>query len=124
MIHILLATTRPESLRSFSEALSSDPEVRMEQVASGADAMRGVRTSSPHLVVIDHELPDIKPLSLVSELLMVNAMVNTAIVSPLSEQELHEAAEGLGVLARLPIEPEGSDAAELLHKLRKVLGPS
>jgi DNA-binding response OmpR family regulator len=95
----------------------------MEQVASGADAMSALRTASPHLVVIDHELPDIEPLKLAWELLTVNAMVNTAMVSALSDQEFHEASEGLGILARLPLEPEGSDAAELMHKLRKVLGP-
>lgn len=124
MLRILLATTRPEKFRSFTEALSSDPQVRMDQVGSGADAVNGVRTASPHLVIIDHELPDIKPLSLVTELLMVNAMVSIAMVSPLSDQEFHDAAEGLGILARLPLEPGGSDAVELLHKLRKVLGPT
>ena len=124
MLHILIVTARPESLRSFAEALSSDPQVRMDQVGSGADAVSGVRASSPHLVIIDHELPDIKPPSLVTELLMVNAMVSTAMVSTLSEQEFHEATEGLGILARLPLEPGGSDAVDLLHKLREVLGPT
>ena len=124
MLRIVLATPRPERFRSFTEALSSDPQVRMDQVGSGADAVSGVRASSPHLVIIDHELPDIKPLTLVTELLMVNAMVSTAMVSPLSEQEFHEAAEGLGILARLPLEPGGSDAVELLRKLREVLGPT
>jgi DNA-binding response OmpR family regulator len=124
MLRILLATTRPERFRSFAEALSSDPQVHMDQVGSGADAVSGVRTASPHLVIIDHELPDIKPLSLVTELLMVNAMVSTAMVSPLSEQEFHEAAEGLGILARLPLDPGRSDAVDLLQKLREVLGPT
>jgi hypothetical protein len=58
----------------------------------------------------------------VPELLMVNAMVNTAVVSPLSDQEFHEASEGLGVLARLPLMPDKRDAARLLHKLRQLFG--
>ena len=53
---------------------------------------------------------------------MVNAMVNTAVVSPLSDEEFHEASEGLGILGRLPNEPGMSDAVELLHKLITVLG--
>ena len=53
---------------------------------------------------------------------MVNAMVNTAVVSPLSDEEFHEASEGLGILGRLPDHPGMSDSGELLHKLRTVLG--
>jgi hypothetical protein len=52
---------------------------------------------------------------------MVNAMVNTAVVSPLADEEFHEVSEGLGILSRLPKEPGESDAAELLCKLKKIL---
>jgi DNA-binding NarL/FixJ family response regulator len=121
MLRILVATARPEIMHPFSEALSADPRVRLQHVVSGAEALDAVRASAPDLVVIDLDLPDFKPLDLVSQLLMVNAMVNTAVVSPLSESEFHEASEGLGVLGGLPVEPGRSDAADLLEKLRKVL---
>ena len=49
-------------------------------------------------------------------------MVNTAVVSPLSDEEFHEASEGLGILGRLSTDPGMSEASELLHKLRAVLG--
>jgi DNA-binding response OmpR family regulator len=124
MLHILMVSARQETLHPLAEGLSSDPEVRLEQVTSGAEALRAVRSGSPHLAVIDSELPDTGPLPLVQELLMVNAMVNTAVVSPLSDEEFHEASEGLGVLARLPLMPGEGDAAELLRKLRHVLGLS
>lgn len=121
MLRILMATARPEALHSFTETLSSDPEVRLDQTASGADALSTVRASSPHLVLIDFELPDFKPFDLVKEMLMVNAMVSTAVVSSLSDGQFHEASEGLGVLTRLPLEPGRGDAVDLLCKLRKVL---
>lgn len=121
MLLIVLATARPEALLSFAAALSSDPEVRLKQVASATEALEAGRTLSPHLMVIDC-LPDTEPLSLVQKLLMVNAMVNTAVVSPLSDEEFHEASEGLGILGRLPVEPGTGEAADLLHKLRQVLG--
>ena len=73
-------------------------------------------------MIIDTGLPDSAPLALVQKLLLVNAMVNTAVVSPLSEAEFHEASEGLGVLARLPGEPDETDAADLLIKLKTLLG--
>jgi DNA-binding NarL/FixJ family response regulator len=122
MLRIVLATTRPEALQAFAVALSSDPEVQLENVASGAEALEAARATAPHLVIIDADLPDTAPLELVQKLVMVNAMVNTAVVSPLSDEEFHEASEGLGILGRLPNEPGLSDAGELLLKLRTVLG--
>lgn len=121
MLLIVLATARPEALSSFAAALSSDPEVQLQQVATGTDALEAGRTFAPHLMVIDY-LPDTEPLSLVQKLLTVNAMVNTAVVSPLADEEFHEASEGLGILGRLPAEPGISEAADLLQKLRQVLG--
>ena len=106
---------------AFAAALSSDPEVQLKQVATGTEALEAGRTLSPHLMVIDY-LPDTEPLSLVQKLLTVNALVNTAVVSPLADEEFHEASEGLGILGRLPAEPGTSEAADLLQKLRQVLG--
>ena len=122
MLRIVLATDRLEAIQAFVEALSSNPEVRLQHVTSGAEVLEAVSVSAPHLVIIDSGLTDNEPLELVKKLLMVNAMMNTVVVSPLSEEEFHEASEGLGVLGRLPGEPGESDAADLLHRLKKVLG--
>jgi DNA-binding response OmpR family regulator len=122
MLRILVVTARQATIQSFINRLSADPEVGLEQATSGAEALGAVRTAAPHLVIIDSDLTDTKPLALVRDLLRVNAMINTAVVSPLGEEEFHEASEGLGVLARLPLMPGTGDAAELLRRLRQVLG--
>ncbi len=121
MLHILLVSARRESIKAFAEGLSSDPEVCFDQVTSGAEALGIVRTRSPHLVIVDYEVPDTDPLGLVREIISANAMVNTAVVSALSDHEFHEAAEGFGILCRLPIDPGPGEANELLKKLRSVL---
>jgi DNA-binding NarL/FixJ family response regulator len=122
MLCLVLATTRAQVMKNFAAALSADPEVRLQQVTSGAAALEAVRASAPHLVIIDGHLPDTAPFDLVQELLLINAMVNTAVVSPLDDEEFHEASEGLGVLGRLPLEPGPGEAAQLLGKLRRLLG--
>lgn len=109
-------------MQSFTAALSTNPEVDLKCVVSGTEAIEAAHTSAPHLVIIDADLPDTAPLDLVQKLLTVNAMVNTAVVSPLSDEEFHEASEGLGVLGRVQEEPGRSDADDLLHKLKVVLG--
>ena len=121
MLRLVHATTRPKALQTFAAALAADSEVHLKQVVSGAEALAATRADAPHLVIIDADLPDTAPLDLVQKLLLVNAMVNTAVVSPLTDEEFHEISEGLGVLGRLPREPAASDAAELLRKLKKIL---
>jgi DNA-binding NarL/FixJ family response regulator len=124
MLRIVIATARAEALQAFAEALSSDPEVQLRQAVSGKAALEAIVACYPHLVIIDSALPDMTPLALVQKLLMVNASVNTAVVSSLADEEFHEASEGLGVLCRLPQEPGRGEAPELLLKLRLVLGGS
>jgi CheY-like chemotaxis protein len=122
MLRLVFATTRLAAVQTFTAALASEPGVSCTYVSSGAEALEAVRTAPPHLVIIDSHLPDITSLELVRKLVTVNAMVNTAVVSPLAEADFHEASEGLGVLVRLPEEPGAGDAAALLNQLRTVLG--
>ncbi len=122
MLRILLVTPRLDSLQGFADALASDPGVRLEQAASGAAALEVVGRAAPQLAIIDAGLPDTAPLDLVRKLLMVNALINTAVVSDLNEDQFHEASEGLGILGRLPVNPGRDEAADLLGKLKAVLG--
>ena len=122
MLRLVLATSHPEPLEAFTNALSADPEVHLEQVASGAAALEAVRAATPHLVIVDAHLPDIPTLELVRNLLMANAMVNTAVISPMPDEEFHEASEGLGILYRLPLKPGSAEATALVDKLRKIQG--
>jgi DNA-binding response OmpR family regulator len=124
MLHIILVTVRPEIFHSFAEGLSSDPEVRVDQVTSGAEALGIVRTKSPHLVIVDSEVADTGSLGLVREIISANAMVNTAVVSALSDDEFHDSGEGLGILCRLPLEPGNKEGRELLQKLLAVVRPA
>lgn len=124
MLRIVLTTSRPNTIQAFTAALATNPEVDLKCVVSGAEALEAARTPAPHLVIIDSHLPDTAPLDLVQKLLLVNAMVNTAVVSSLSDEEFHEVSEGLGVLGRVPEKPGRSDADDLLHKLKSLLGVS
>jgi len=120
MLRILLVTVRREHLRVFIEGLSSDPEVELEYASSEAEALSIVRNNCPHLVIIDSGPSDNASLDLVRRIISVNAMVNTAVVSPLSEADFHDKSEGLGVLCRLPLEPGNQDSRALLQLLRDV----
>lgn len=122
MLQILLLTIRQEATRRFADTISSDPGANLEAVSSVSVALDIVRNRLPHLAVIDYAFPDINWVDVVREMIAVNAMVNTAVLSPLSDADFHEKTEGLGILCRLPPEPDDKDAGYLLQKLREVLG--
>lgn len=117
----LLVTTRADELARFMDGLA-EAGVKTVVVESKDEALDAVRAKMPDLVVVDRDLPGIGSLALVLELLKVNAMVNTAVVSDLSEEEFHEESEGLGVLSRVPPTPLEDDAKELVDKLRGLPG--
>jgi DNA-binding response OmpR family regulator len=122
MLRILMVTFRADAVRAFIDGFSSDPGVCLDLVASAAEAVKYVGTDCPHLVIIDSGLEDSDSLDLVRRLIMVNAMVNTAVISSLPEDEFHDKSEGLGILCRLAARPTGNDSAALLQKLRAVVG--
>ncbi len=55
--------------------------------------------------------------------MQVNALVNTAVVTAMAEEEFHEAGEGLGILALLPPDSDASRAKALVDQLVSVAGP-
>ena len=62
--------------------------------------MQGKNTD---LVIVDEQLDDMSGIEFVGRLVQVNPLVNTAIVGSLSDEDFHEATEGLGVLSRFRV---------------------
>ncbi len=123
-MRILLVSSRPASLQAFTVELRKTPGLVLEQVGSGEEALAKCRAEAPDLVLIDDAPAGCTSLGLVQSVLETNAMISTAVVSPLSEAEFHERSEGLGVLTPLPMEPGPEDARMLVSRLRGVLGLS
>ena len=71
-------------------------------------------------MVTDKELGDMKEFEFAEKLLRVNPMINCAVLSSLSSDEFHEASEGLGVFAQLPLRPAEKDAENLLKRLKNL----
>lgn len=108
----LIATPRPEALAPFIKALGQEASVLTAR--TGMAALETAKARAPQLVVVDEGLPDFPPLLLVLELIKVNAMINTAVLTALPEEEFHEKSEGLGVLAGLPLASGPDEARRIL----------
>jgi len=109
-------------LSDFTATISAQPDITIHQVDSRKDALRMVREQKPHLVIIDQEIRDKNPLDLVMELLVINAMINTAMITSMDADEWHEKSEGLGMMPPISNPPTEKDAHTLLESFRKMPG--
>ncbi len=123
-MRIIVASTRQASLEHFTRALAMETGAAVHRVKDAQQTLDLVREASPTMVVVDCEGAVMEPKALILDILKVNALVHTAVLSPLTEDEFHEDYEGLGVLARLSLEPDGSEARRLARLLNGVMPPS
>ena len=124
MYNIVIVTSRKEDLGDFGRALeTAEKRISLQWVGSGSDALAVASESTPDLLVVDETLADMDGLTLIRKLLGINAMINTALISPLSSSEFHKATEGLGILSNLPLSPGEIDAREILTRLAEVVVP-
>lgn len=122
MYTLLLVSPRMGDLSDFTATISAQPDITIHQVDSRKDALRMVREQKPHLVIIDQEIRDKNPLDLVMELLVINAMINTAMITSMDADEWHEKSEGLGMMPPISNPPTEKDAHTLLESFRKMPG--
>lgn len=124
MLKVLLAATQSGALARLAAGLERDGRARLYWAQDDPEVLTLTQELAPHLVVIDGQGREKQALALVSKLLTVNAMINTAVVSAMDEEEFHETSEGLGILMSLPPDPGEERAKGLLDKLISVVGPS
>jgi DNA-binding response OmpR family regulator len=123
VFRVLIVTTERKRLEEFAAGLAGQPDVELSWAGSGNAAIAMVKSFPPMAVVIDEELLDMTGLELVKRILPINAMISTVILSELEPEAFHEAAEGLGIAARMPPQPTAEEATRLLHRLKKLAFP-
>lgn len=77
--------------RGFDVAVESDP-VR---------SLGRCRKKAPDLMVVDEVLPETSGIRLIAEVLKVSWTTAAILISDKSEEEVHEATEGLGILGHV-----------------------
>lgn len=123
MYKVLLAAAQPEAMARLAAGIEQDGRATLYWAQGEEDTVSLTQELAPDLVVIDGEGREKQAFALVSKLLMVNAMVNTAVVTAMDQEEFHEAGEGLGILMALPPDPGEETAKGLLDKLMSVAAP-
>jgi DNA-binding NtrC family response regulator len=120
MHRLLLVTSDKNSLSDLASALLTHGDVDLSWADSGEAALDMISKTPVDLLVTDEKLVDMSGLKLANRLLHVNPMINCSAVSSLSHEDFHEASEGLGLLAQLPLQPGAEQAEGLLQRLREL----
>lgn len=102
--------------------LGHEQNIQLVPALTGTAGLAYLKDSTVDLAIVDEQLDDMSGIALVKQLVKVNPLVNTAIISPLGAEDFHEETEGLGVLMQLPPEPQARDAEALLAVLEKIGG--
>ncbi len=123
MFKLLLVTTHNHSLSDFASALAKHGAVQLSWAESGDEALEIASKGVVDLMVTDERLEDMTGLELARKLIALNPVINCAALSSLSHEDFHEASEGLGLMAPLPIRPGKKDAEDLINCLIKINMP-
>ncbi|MCF8106907.1 MAG: hypothetical protein K9K64_15615 [Desulfohalobiaceae bacterium] len=121
MLTILLVSAGNGSFSGLQSFFEKFENIRIQEAVAGNKAISAVLNEDLQLMIVDEVLPDMTGLELVEKCVVVNPMLNCALVSSLSKGAFHEASEGLGVLMQLPPQPGEIEGRELLKRLKKVL---
>ncbi len=124
MYNFLLVSPRAGELADFTAALAAQPDITLKQVDTGGAMLQFIQEKSPHLVILDQEINDRDSLELVNEILQVNAMINSTMISSMDAETWHEKSEGLGMMPPVPDPPTEKDALALLENFRGMPGLS
>ncbi len=118
MLNLLLVTPDKNGLHNFASCLERHRDVDFSWAESGKKALTVLSSTPVDLVVTDEELGDMTGLELAFRLLSINLFINCVVLSPLSHDDFHEASEGLGLMAQLPLQPDENHAEEILQRLK------
>jgi len=121
MINLLLVSSGDDSLSTLAAALAKHNDVHVMQEKSGAAALEKVTSQNYDLIISDETLDDMSGLELAEKVIKINPMTNCAAVSSLSQDDFHEASEGLGMMTQLPVHPAEAQAEDILKRLRKII---
>lgn len=120
ILNILAVCEQPAAFKKFLDYLGEHC-----QVLVAGDVKKAREYLQQHhfeVIIADEVLGGISGIAFLKELVKVNPLVNTAVVSGLSAENFHEATEGLGVLMQLPHRPGHQHGEELLGTLKKIAG--
>jgi DNA-binding response OmpR family regulator len=120
MRKILIVTRQKNKFSELVKALETENKCQTVWAGSFQTALASLAESPPDVVILDEILDGVTGLEMAKKIVLTNALINIAVVSRLSDEDFHEAGEGLGILAHLPPDPGRPEAEMLLTLLSNI----
>lgn len=120
---ILFVTNHPEQWEDWTLHLQQHPEAAFSfatTFAEAGDRMSAERYGIGDLIILDETIDERSGIDAAKEIILSNLWVSLALVSTLDEDAFHEAAEGLGILCRIPPGASAAIAEALLQSLAAI----
>ncbi|MCB9480739.1 MAG: hypothetical protein H6681_07240 [Desulfobacteraceae bacterium] len=125
MKNVLLVSGNREKFKDLEEAFVSKGEYEIFFAKRKDQVLDLVKNNFFTLVVCDDSTADDFPgKNLIEEIIKINAMVNTVLVSNLSDEDFHEFTEGLGILKKISSNPSKEESKEIIDYLEMIIGPA
>lgn len=118
---IVVVSPHVERWKDFTVELGLRCSTEVIEVRSDAEAVDAARKKNPVIMIIDQDLGDRPGIELVPQLLQIDAMIHTALVSDQPEAIFHDQTEGLGILMKLSPLPDRQEAVQLYERLSGVI---
>lgn len=110
---VAIVSHRKDALYEFVRGLGGDVNWFVEP----EEFLRQAPKMAWNLVVVDAFLPGFDVKVFLQDLLHVNSLLNTAVVSDMSESEFMEYCGGLGVLCTVTAFPGWEEGARVMNQL-------
>ena len=94
--------------------------IQINKMDSLENVHEHLKKHAPTLVILDLGLEGKAMRDAVISLIMINAIVHSAVVSSMNEEDFHEYTEGLGIIAPLPENPSSDDAKYIMTLLQEL----
>ena len=121
MTEVLMVGVGIRLQQIFAESLKERLQLPMLQVVKGADAVLHCADNKAALVVINETLSDMTGIELIKCLILINPLLNSALISDMDPDRFHEETEGFGVLAQLSQKAEENQVKALLNQLGQII---
>ena len=121
MVGILIVSSRKQFADTLTSILEKTEDVTIATAESGSRGLSLIAEGNAQLVIADENLTDMTGLAFIEKMTAVNPMINCAAATSLSDDEFHEASEGMGVLMGLPLEPEAEHVETLLKNFQAIM---
>ncbi|PKN42731.1 MAG: hypothetical protein CVU60_05080 [Deltaproteobacteria bacterium HGW-Deltaproteobacteria-18] len=115
---VVILTGRRESLEDFVRGLGVD----IDWAEEATDVLNRAGAGNWGGVVVDAMTPGMDYKAFLMDLLRVNAMLNTVVITDMGEDAFHEDSEGLGVLCAVPAMPTSEHGEQVVTRLRRISG--